>query len=120
MNTVVILLCLGLVAGTLSGMVGIGGGIIIVPALVYFLGFSQHQAQGTTLAILMMPIGVLGVYNYYQAGTVDIKSALIIAFTFIIGSYLGSKISLSLDQTTVKKFFGGLLLIISIKMLIGK
>ena len=68
MTTIIILLCLGLVAGMLSGLVGIGGGIVIVPALVYFLGYSQHQAQGTVLFLFLLPIGILGVFNYYQAG----------------------------------------------------
>lgn len=120
MNTLIILLSIGIAAGILSGLVGIGGGIIIVPVLVYFLGFNQHQAQGTTLFLFMLPVGALGVFNYYKSGNVDIKTALIIGCTFIIGSYLGSKLSLAFDQATVKKLFGALLLIISIKMLLGK
>lgn len=120
MTTVIILLSIGLVAGILSGMVGIGGGIVIVPVLVYFLGFSQHQAQGTTLAMFLMPIGILGVYNYYKEGYVDIKSALIIAITFILGSYLGSKLSIKLDQAIVKKVFGIIILLISLRMIFWK
>jgi uncharacterized protein len=120
MNTLIILLSIGIAAGMLSGLVGIGGGIIIVPVLVYFLGFNQHQAQGTTLFLFMLPVGALGVFNYYKSGNVDIKTALIIGCTFIIGSYLGSKLSLAFDQATVKKLFGVLLLIVSIKMLLGK
>ncbi|MBI2270124.1 MAG: sulfite exporter TauE/SafE family protein [Bacteroidetes bacterium] len=120
MNTIIILLCVGLLAGILSGMVGIGGGIIIVPALVYFLGVSQHTAQGTTLAMFLMPIGILGVFNYYKAGHVDVKTALIIAITFVLGSFVGSKIAIGLDQTMVKRIFGVIILIISIKMILGK
>lgn len=120
MNTIIILLCVGLVAGILSGMVGIGGGIIIVPALVYFLGVSQHTAQGTTLAMFLMPIGILGVFNYYKAGHVDVKTALIIAITFVLGSFVGSKIAIGLDQTMVKRIFGVIILFISIKMILGK
>ena len=120
MNTILILLGVGLVAGILSGMVGIGGGIIIVPALVYFLGLSQHTAQGTTLAMFLMPIGILGVMNYYNAGHVDIKTALIIGTTFVLGSFVGSKIAIGLDQNMVKRIFGVIILFVSIKMILGK
>ena len=120
MNTIFILLAIGVVAGMLSGLVGIGGGIIIVPVLVYFCGFSQHQAQGTTLFMFMLPFGVLGVMNYYKAGNVDMKSALIIGSTFIVGSYFGSKIALAVDQTTIKKIFGIVIFFISLKMIFGK
>ena len=115
-----ILLIIGLVAGTASGMVGIGGGIIIVPALVYFLGMNQHTAQGTTLAMLTIPVGILGAYNYYQSGNVNLKALVLIACTFVIGSFLGSKLSLSIDQKTLKKIFGYVLLAISFKMILGK
>lgn len=120
MNTILILLCIGILAGVLSGLVGVGGGIVIVPALVYFLGFSQHQAQGTTLFMFLLPIGILGAYNYYKAGNMDIKTALIICSTFIIGSYFGSKMANSMDQVTLKKLFGILTLIISLKLIFGK
>lgn len=120
MNTILILLVIGLMAGILSGLVGVGGGIIIVPALVLFMGISQHEAQGTSLSVLLLPVGIFAVYNYYKAGYVDIKMTLIIASTFIIGGYLGSKIAISLDQNLVKKIFGGFLLLIAIKMILGK
>ena len=120
MNEIIILLSIGLVAGVLSGTVGIGGGIIIVPALVYFIGLGQMQAQGTVLFMFLMPIGILGVYNYYSAGHVEWRSALIMASTFAIGSYFGSKISLGLEQDTVKKVFGVIILLISIKMILWK
>lgn len=120
MTTIVILLCLGLVAGMLSGMVGIGGGIVIVPALVYFLGYSQHQAQGTVLFMFLLPIGILGVLNYYQAGHIEWKTAFVMASTFVIGSYFGSKISIAIDQTTLKKVFGVIILLLSLKMIFGK
>lgn len=105
-----ILLAVGLAAGFLSGMVGIGGGIIIVPVLVYFLGFTQHQAQGTTLFMFLLPIGILGVMNYHKQGYVDYKTALIICTTFVFGSYFGSKLSISLDQKTVKQIFGAIII----------
>lgn len=120
MNEIIILLSIGMVAGILSGMVGIGGGIILVPALVYFFGFSQHEAQGTVLFMFLFPIGILGVYNYWQAGFVDWKTACIIGAAFLVGSFLGSKISISLDTQTVKRIFGVVVLLISLKMIFGK
>jgi uncharacterized protein len=120
MTAILILLLLGLVAGYLSGLVGIGGGIIIVPILVYLLSYTQHRAQGTTLFLFMLPVGFMAVYNYYQKGAVDFKSALIIGSTFIIGSYLGSKTALAIDTALVKKIFGAVIFVIGIKMMLGK
>ena len=120
MTTIIILLCIGLMAGILSGMVGIGGGVVIVPALVYFMSMSQHQAQGTSLAVLLLPVGILAVYNYYQAGYVDVRSSLIIAVTFVVGGFIGSKIAISIDQNMLKKEFGIFMLLISLKMIVGK
>jgi uncharacterized membrane protein YfcA len=117
LQTVFILLLIGLVAGILSGVVGIGGGIVIVPALVYFIGFSQRTAQGTSLAILLLPIGLLGVIQFYKAGYVDIKVTAVIALAFFIGSYFGSRIALTVSQEILKKCFAVLLLAIGIKML---
>ena len=115
-----VLLALGLVAGFLSGLIGIGGGIIIVPVLVYKLHMDQKMAQGTTLFMFMLPIGILGVYNYYKAGQVDFKSALIISITFILGSYLGSKTALTIDTKIVKQIFAVAIILVGIKMLWGK
>ena len=120
MNSIYILLLVGLVAGLLSGLVGVGGGIVVVPVLVYFLNFSQQQAQGTTLFMFLLPIGILGVLNYYKAGYVDFKTAFIIASTFVIGSYFGSKLAISLDQKTVKQIFGVIIVILGIKMIFWK
>ncbi|RYY67886.1 MAG: sulfite exporter TauE/SafE family protein [Chitinophagaceae bacterium] len=114
---ILILLLVGLAAGTLSGMVGVGGGIIIVPCLVYFLGFSQKMAQGTSLGLLLLPVGILGVMQFYKAGNVDVRVVLIIAAAFIVGSYFGSKWALSLPQDSLKKIFAILMLLISVKML---
>jgi uncharacterized membrane protein YfcA len=119
-SQVIWLLVMGLAAGVISGMVGIGGGTILVPAMVYILGFSQHQAQGTTLAMFLIPIGILGVYNYWKGGYVDVKTALIMAITFVAGSYFGSKISISLEAETVKKIFGIFLAVLSVKMIFFK
>ena len=116
--TIVILLLIGLAAGLLSGLVGIGGGIIIVPALVYFLGFSQHAAQGTSLGLLLPPVGVLAVMNYYKKGFLDIKVVIIMAIAFVVGAYLGSKLSINLSEERLKKFFAIVLLLIAGKMLL--
>ncbi len=120
MNEVLILLCIGVAAGMLSGMVGVGGGIIIVPALVYFLGFSQQMAQGTSLSILLLPTGAFAVINYYQNGYVDWKIALIIASSFLLGGFIGSKVAISLDQNVVKKIFAAFMILMGIRMLIWK
>lgn len=117
MSTIIILLLIGLVAGMLSGMVGIGGGVVIVPALVYFLAFSQKTAQGTSLAMLMFPVGILGVWQYYKQGHVDFKIVVFVALGFIVGSLIGGKVSLGMSDDKVKKFFGIVMLLVSLKML---
>lgn len=119
-NTVLILLLVGICAGVLSGFVGVGGGIIMVPALVWLLGYSQHQAQGTSLAVLMLPVVFLAVRNYYKAGVIDPKVVAVIAIAFVLGSYFGSKWSLSLPMDTVRKVFGGITLLVAIKLIFGK
>ena len=118
--TVLILVLIGISAGVLSGFVGIGGGIIIVPALVLLLGISQHDAQGTSIALMLPPIGILAAYNYYKAGSLNINYAIIIAIAFIAGAYFGSKLSLSLPQLTVKRIFGVIMLLIAIRMIFSK
>ena len=120
MNEIIVLLVVGILAGFLSGMVGVGGGIIIVPALVYFLSFSQQQAQGTSLFLLLLPTGFFAVMNYYKAGYVDWKVALIISSTFLLGGFLGSKLAISIDQNLVKKIFAVFVVIVGLKMLIWK
>ncbi len=116
-QTFVIIILVGLAAGILSGLVGVGGGIIIVPALVFFLGFSQHQAQGTSLGILLLPAGIFAVLNYYKQGYINWKVVLILFIGFIVGGYLGSKISLNLSEAAVKKIFAVMLVVIAGKML---
>jgi uncharacterized membrane protein YfcA len=115
-----ILIGIGIVTGATAGMLGIGGAIIMIPALVFFLGFSQQMAQGTSLAVMLPPIGIIAAYNYYKAGQVNLKYALILAACFLIGSYFGSKLALNLPQAVLKKIFGILLLLVAAKMLIGK
>lgn len=112
-----ILCAIGLLAGMLSGMIGIGGGVVIVPALVYFLGLNQLEAQGTSVALMLPPIGILAAMNYYKSGNLDWRYALVIALTFVIGGYFGSKISLSLPQAALKKIFGGVLMFVAVKMI---
>ena len=114
---ILIVILIGIAAGMLSGLVGVGGGLIIVPALVYFLGMSQHTAQGTSLGLILLPVGILAVLAYYKQGHVDIKVVGLLAIGFLAGSYLGSKISLSLSQETVKKIFAVLMILIAIKMI---
>jgi uncharacterized protein len=114
---VLIVVMVGIAAGILGGLVGVGGGIIIVPALVYFLGFSQKTAQGTSLGLIMLPVGILGVLQYYKQGHVDFRVVGILAVGFLIGSFFGSKIALGLSQETVKKIFAVLMILIAIKML---
>ena len=116
-ETVLLLIIVGLAAGVLSGMVGVGGGIIVVPALVIFLGFSQHQAQGTSLGLLLLPVGILAVMNYYNKGFIDIKVVAIMSIAFILGGWLGSKLSLSLPQDTVKKIFAIVLFYTAFRMM---
>jgi len=117
MEMIFYLILTGLAAGFLGGMVGIGGGVIIVPALVLLLGLSQHNAQGISLAMMLFPVGILGVINYYKQGYVDFKYAGLIAIGFLAGSYLGSKFSLSLPQDLVKKIFAIIMIILAIRML---
>ena len=114
---ILILSLIGLAAGMLSGLIGVGGGIIVVPALVYFLGFSQYQAQGTSLGLLLLPVGILAVINYYNKGQIDIKVVGIMAFAFILGGWLGSKLALSISETLVKRIFAIILFYTAFKML---
>ena len=117
METIVYLVLIGLAAGFLGGMVGIGGGVLIVPALILLLGLSQHQSQGISLAMMIFPVGVLGVINYYKKGYVDFRYAGLLAVGFFVGSYIGSKFSLSLPQELVKKIFAVVMILLAIKLL---
>lgn len=112
-------LLLGLAAGAFSGVIGIGGGIILVPALVLLAGFSQHMAQGTTLAIMVPPVGILAALSYYKHGYVDLKVAIIVALGFVIGGLFGAQTAIKLSEQTLSKIFGVVLLLVSIKMLLN-
>lgn len=116
-----ILLCLtGIMAGIIGGSMGVGGGILMVPALVLFFGLSQHEAQGTSLAVLLPPISILALISYHKNGFVNYKFALILIVTFLIGSYLGGLFAIRLPERELKKIFGILLLLAGLKMIIGK
>jgi len=111
---------LGIVAGILSGVLGIGGGVIIVPALIFLFGMNQHQAQGTTLAMLVPPIGILAAYTYYRQGYVQILPAVFLAAGFFVGGLLGAKFAVHLSSTTLSRIFGIALLAIALKMIFSK
>jgi len=115
-QTLIILLLIGVAAGILGGFIGVGGGAVIVPCLVFFLGMTQFQAQGTSLAMMLPPIGILAVMNYHKAGAVDIKYGLVLAAAFVIGGYIGSKLALRMDPIKVKLIFGLFLFFVAIRM----
>lgn len=117
LTVIIIVIIIGLVAGMLGGMVGIGGGLVIVPALMYFLAFSQHQAQGTSLGLLVLPVAILAVLNYYKSGYVDFRIVGLLAIGFVVGSYFGSKMALSVPQLTLKRIFAVFMILIALKML---
>lgn len=112
------LIILGVIAGVLAGLLGVGGGIVIVPALVYIFGFSQKMALGTSLALLLPPIGILAAYSYYKAGQVNISAALIIIAGFLIGSYFSSRYATHLHSANLMRIFGVFLLVVAIKMIL--
>ena len=117
---IIILVIIGLLSGVLSGVLGVGGGIIVIPALVFVLGLSQHEAQGTSLAFMLPPIGVLAAWNYWKEGNVNWKFAVILSLTFFVGAYFGSLVSIHISEKILQKIFGGLMLIAAIKMIISK
>jgi uncharacterized protein len=120
MQSPLLFVVLGLLAGILSGIIGIGGGVIIVPALVFLFGFTQRRAQGTTLAMLVPPIGILAAWMYYRHGCVDLKVAALVAAGFFIGSLLGARYATTLSNAVLSKVFGIAIILIGIKMVVGK
>jgi len=117
MNILLLYALLGIIAGIFSGIIGIGGGIIIVPALVYFFGLSQHTAQGTTLALMVPPIGILAAWSYYKQGYVDLKIAALIALGFLVGGFIGAKISFKISEVMLTKIFGFVMLGVALKLI---
>lgn len=119
-GTILILLAIGLSAGIFGGMVGLGGGVIMIPAMVYFLGLSMQSAQGTSLAVMLPPVGLMAVMNYYKAGQLNFKYAAVIAIAFFVGGYFGSKIALNVEPDKMKKIFAVALMLIAVNMFFKK
>ncbi len=122
-TTIIILIIIGISAGILSGLVGVGGGIIMVPLFVLFLGLTQHNAQGLSLAVMLPPVTFLAVYNYHTAGSggnIDWRIALTVSILFIIGGFIGSKIALQIDQRMLRKIFGVFMLLVAVKLIFTK
>jgi uncharacterized protein len=115
-----LLILLGLITGTISGLIGIGGGVILTPALVYLFGFSQHSAQGTTLALLVPPVSLLAAWTYYQKGNVDLKAATIVFMGFFIGGFFGAQLALQLPEFWLRRIFGIAMMGLAIKMIFAK
>jgi hypothetical protein len=119
-SMLLILIVIGIITGIMAGMLGIGGAVIMIPALVFLLGISQQSAQGTSLAVMLPPVGAIAAWNYYKAGNVNIRFAIILAIFFLVGSYFGSKLALTIPQEILKKIFAVLLLLVAAKMLFSK
>ncbi len=117
LQNLIIVALIGIAAGILSGLLGLGGAIIIIPALVMLLGYSQQTAQGTALVMMVLPVGALAAYQYYKDGFVEIKPALLMAVFFFIGGYFGAKYATHIPQTLLKKLFAIMLIILAVKML---
>jgi hypothetical protein len=117
---IILYILLGLLTGVFGGMFGLGGGVIIIPALVFLFGLSQHQAQGTTLALLVPPIGLLAAWQYYKQGYVDLKIAAFVCLGFFFGGLIGAKLVVGLPEPLLRRLFGVALLMISIKMILTK
>ncbi|MEI6090950.1 MAG: sulfite exporter TauE/SafE family protein [bacterium] len=115
-----LLVAIGLFTGGASGILGIGGAIILIPALIYLCGFTQQQAVGTSLSIMLPPIGFFAAMNYYRAGHVNVKYAIVLAVMFMVGSYITSKIAVGLPESVVRKVFSVFLAIVAIKMFFTK
>jgi uncharacterized protein len=120
MTNMILLLVLGVVAGLLSGLLGIGGGIIIVPALIFVFGYSQHLAQGTTLALMVPPIGILAAWTYYKQGNVNLAAAALICLGFLVGALFGARFASAIPDLILRRSFGVLFLAVSVRMIIGK
>jgi uncharacterized protein len=119
-NQILLLLLTGTLAGFVSGAMGVGGAIIVVPFLVFFLGLTQHEAQGTSLAVLLLPVGIFAVINYAKNGLVNYKFAAILIISFVIGSYVGSVLAIHIPDKIMQKSFALLLIIVGVKMFFGK
>jgi uncharacterized membrane protein YfcA len=114
------LLILGLISGILAGILGIAGGVFLIPALVIIFGFSQKIAQGTTIAVLLPPVGLGAAYFYWKSGNIDIKAAAILALGLFLGGILGASIVNKIPNTTISKIFGVFMIALGIKFFLGK
>lgn len=119
-STVLILIIIGIATGIFSGLLGVGGGLIMIPMFVFFLGFSQHSAQGMSLAVMLPPVTLLAVYNYHKEGFINWKMALMVSILFMVSGYFGSKLALKIDQQLLKKIFGVFIILAGIKMVLSK
>jgi uncharacterized membrane protein YfcA len=111
---------IGLIGGTLSGLTGLGGGFIMVPLLVYAYGMSQHGAQGTSLAVLLPPLGALAFWQYYRNGHVDVPIAVLVALGFLFGGYLGGSIAQTISGPMLRKGFAVVMACIAVDMFFRK
>ncbi len=116
----IILIVIGVISGLLSGIFGIGGAIIVIPALVFILGLSQHEAQGTSLAFMLPPVGILAAWNYWKDGNVNWKIALVLSITFVVGAYFGSQFSLNISDKMLRRVFGVLMIGMALKLIFSK
>jgi len=115
MPVLLIVAVIGLLAGVLAGLFGIGGGVVIVPALILLADFGVTKAAGTSLAALLLPVGALGAWQYWQAGLIDLKAAIVLAIGILLGAYLGARVGISLPPSTVQRAFGVLLVVVGIR-----
>ncbi len=120
LSQLLLLIVIGILSGILAGVFGVGGAIIVIPALVFLLGLSQHQAQGTSLAFMLPPVGILATWNYWKSGYVDWKIALVLSVTFVLGAYLGSNFSLNISDRSLRRAFGVLMMVMALKMIFSK
>lgn len=118
--TYLVLLAIGLGAGLLAGMFGIGGGLIIVPALIFLVGLGEVEAIGTSLAALIPPVGLLGAAEYYRTGHISIRYAALIAVGLFIGAYFGARVTIALPEQLVRRLFAALLIVMGVRMLVAK
>ncbi|HYB58854.1 MAG TPA: TSUP family transporter [Candidatus Acidoferrales bacterium] len=120
MDSTILYVLIGATAGVLSGLLGLGGGIILVPALVLLVGLTQQEAQGTTLILLTAPFGLLAALTYYQSGYADLKIAAILGIGFFFGAFFGAKIATNVPSVVLERIFGVALLLVALKMLVSK
>ena len=117
--SILIYLAIGAVAGVLSGLFGVGGGVLIVPALIYLLKMDAHTAVGTSLGALLLPVGMLGAFAYYRTGNIELKASLLIALSLFLGAYLGARLALSMSAINLTRAFSVFLVVVAVRMFVG-